>query len=167
MMDKKNIDNLTKIMDQEIQNFKQLLKYEKLKNSVIINHEIEKLKKLSSDEEEILDKVVELEKEREIVVKELYKKYHVKEKKVLSSLLKVLPDDDNTKDDLKEKKNELVRNIKDLKRINEINNKLMKDSIKFFNYAVNSIQELDAGIYDQTGTMPTDYETPGLINKQA
>ncbi len=167
-MKRKDFDSLEKILDEEIYNFKQLLKYEKLKNSVIINQEVEKLKQLSSDEEEILDRVADLEEKREHVVDDLFTEYSVNSEKVLSSLIKSLPDKENDyKDVLKKKKNELVRNINDLKKINEINNKLLMDSIKFFSYAVNSIQEMDAVVYDKDGSMPTDYENSRVINKQA
>ncbi len=72
-MEKKALEKLVKVLDEEISDFKQLLKYEKLKNEVIINQEVEKLKQLSTDEEEILDEVAELEKERENIVNALFK----------------------------------------------------------------------------------------------
>ena len=168
IMNKKDFDCLTKILDEEIYNFKQLLKYEKLKNSVIINQEVEKLKQLSSDEEEILDKVAKLEEERENVVGGLFKEYSINSEKVLSSLIKNLPENENNfKDTLRKKKDELVSNIKDLKRINEINNRLLMDSAEFFNYAANCIQDMDSVVYDKNGTMPSDYESSRVINKRA
>ena len=71
-MDKNNFDSLTEILDEEIYNFKQLLKYEKLKNNVIINQEVEKLKQLSSDEEELRDKFEKLKEERKHVGYDLF-----------------------------------------------------------------------------------------------
>ncbi len=41
------------------------------------------------------------------------------------------------------------------------------DSIKFFSYAVNSIQELDSVTYNKDGSMPKDNDNSWLINKQA
>ena len=167
-MNNKNIDSLTKIMDEEISNFKQLLKYEKLKNDVIINQEAEKLKQLTYDEEEILDKVAHLEKKRGHIVENLFKEYDVNSDKVLSSLIKVLPDTDkNYKEIISKQKEELMQNIKDLKKINKINNKLLEDSIDFFNYAVNSIQDIDKVVYDKNGTTPKDFDNSWLINKRA
>ncbi len=167
-MDKKHFDNLTRIFDEEIHNFKQLLKYEKLKNNVIIRQEVDKLKKLSREEEDILDNVAKLEEEREHIVDDLFKKYKINSEKVLSSLLKILPEDkDNYKNIIKEKKNELIRNIKDLKKINNTNNRLLSDSIKFFNYAVSSIQDIDPAVYDHNGSMPKDHDSSWVINKKA
>ncbi len=167
-MDKKHFDNLTGIMDEEIYNFKQLLKYEKVKNKVIIMQEIDKLKELSKDEEELLDKVAKLEDKREYIVNTLYKKYNITSNKVLSSIIKVIPEEKKDyKNILAEKKSELVRNIKDLKKINEINNKLLSDSIKFFNFAVNSIQDIDPAVYNHNGIMPKDHDGRSVINKKA
>lgn len=167
-MNRKNLDDLTTILDEEIFNFKQLLKYEKVKNDVIIKQEVEKLKQLSHDEEEILDKVAKLEEKREHLVDNLFQEYNINSEKILSSLIKILPaDEDNYKDVIKEKKNELIRNIKDLKKINGTNNKLLMDSIKFFSYAVNSIQDIDSTIYDQNGSMPKDNDNSWVINKKA
>lgn len=165
-MKKKILDRLARILDDEINDFKQLLKYEKLKNEVIIKQEIDQLKKLTEDEEAILDEVAELEKEREKVVESLFKEFNTNSDKVLSDLIKKLPSDtDEYKEDLKKKKNELIRNIKDLKHLNVINNKLLMDSIKFFSYAVNSIKEMDTVTYNHDGSMPKD--NSWLINKQA
>lgn len=167
-MEKKTLEKLVKVLDEEISDFKQLLKYEKLKNEVIINQEVERLKQLSTDEEEILDEVATLEKERENIVNALFKEYNHKADKVLTSLIKILPTDKKDyKEDLKKKKDELTRNIKDLKKINIINNKLLMDSIKFFSYAVNSIQELDSVTYNKDGSMPKDKDNSWLINKKA
>ncbi|MBU1075761.1 MAG: flagellar protein FlgN [Spirochaetes bacterium] len=167
-MSKKVLEKLARIMDEEINDFKQLLEYEKLKNKVIINQEVDKLKQLSSEEEDILEEINKLEEERESIVNRLYKEYDLKSEKVLSSLIKVLPsEDDSVKNVLTVKKNELIRNIKDLKKINLINNKLLMDSVKFFSYAVNSIQEMDTLTYKKDGSMPKEKDNSWLINKQA
>ena len=167
-MIKKHFNDLTRILDEEILNFSQLLKFEKLKNRVIIKQEVDKLKQLSFAEEEILDNVAKLEEKREQVVDFLFKEYDINSEKILSSLLKALPDDKNEyKKDIKHKKNELIRNIKDLKKMNKLNNKLLMDSVKFFSYAVNSIQEIDSVVYNKNGAMPKDYDNSWIVNKKA
>ncbi len=167
-MKRKVLERLSRILDDQISDFKQLLKYEKLKNEVIINQEVDKLKQLTSNEEDILDEVARLEEQREDIVSTLFKEYDSKSEKVLSALIKILPsDDEEYKKDLQRKKDELIMNIKDLKKINIINNKLLLDSIKFFSYAVNSIQEMDTVTYNNDGSMPKDREGAWVINKQA
>ena len=54
-------------------------------------------------------------------------------------------------------------NIHVAKRIN----RLLEDSIKFFNYSVNSIQDLDSVVYNSKGNMPKDYDNSWVINKKA
>lgn len=165
-MGKSNLDDLSRILDEEIYSFRQLLKYEKLKNTVIIKQEADKLKQLSQDEEEILNKVAELEEEREDIVNHLFEKYNLTTDKALSALIEKLSKNDH-KERISEKRIELIRNIKDLKNVNEVNNKLLTDSIQFFNYAVNSIQDIDSVVYNKNGSMPKEYDNSWVINKKA
>lgn len=162
------LQHLTELLDDEIYIFKQLLKYEKIKNEVIINHDIKKLKNLSQDEEDFLEKVEEIEKERENLVVKLFDEYDVNSKMILSELLNKLPERDyKYKHIISQKKDELVRNIKDLKKINTINNKLLMDSIKFFHYVTSSLQGAEKVTYNPKGNLPSDKESSWLINKQA
>lgn len=162
------LEHLTKLLDDEIYIFKQLLKYEKLKNEVIINQDVKKLKNLSKDEEGFLEQVEEIEEEREDLVVKLFEEYNINSKQILTALLEHLPkDDDQYKVILNEKKDELIRNIKDLKKINTINNKLLMDSVKFFHYTISSLQGSEGITYTQNGNVPNDHEKSWLINKRA
>lgn len=161
-----DLKRLCELMDDEIYIFRQLLKIEKLKNSLIINQQIEELKKITAEEERYLDEVAKKEKERETIVERLFRKYRVDSEKVLSSLIKVLPEDAvNIKQELKRQKCELIRNIKDLKKMNTINNKLLMDSIKFFNYAVNSLQTIESITYTN-GSERNEYNKAQIIDRQ-
>jgi len=162
----RELKRLCKLMNDEIYIFRQLLKIEKLKNSLIINQEIDELKKITAEEEKYLDEVAEKEKERESIVERLFRKYKVNSEKVLSTLIKILPDDvGDIKQELKQQKCELIRSIKDLKKMNVINNQLLMDSIKFFNYAVNSLQSIESITYTN-GSEKNEYNKAQIIDRQ-
>ncbi len=162
----RELKRLCKLMNDEIYIFRQLLKIEKLKNSLIINQEIDELKKITAEEEKYLDEVAEKEKERESIVERLFRKYKVNSEKVLSTLIKILPDDvGDIKQELKQQKCELIRSIKDLKKMNVINNQLLMDSIKFFNYAVNSLQSIESITYTN-GSEKNKYNKAQIIDRQ-
>ncbi len=152
MKDDKNLEKLTKILEEEITLFQELLKFEKIKNMSIINQDIKKIKELSENEEKYLEDVEKIEEERERIVSTLFIQYNVKDKKELTALVKALPEE---KEVIKKRiinyKNELVSYIKDLKVINQLNNKLLKDSIEFFNEALNSFKEIDSYTYTRNG----------------
>ncbi len=142
---------LTRMLEEEITLFQELLKFEKIKNESIVKQDIEKIKELTTNEEEYIETVEKLEEERERLVITLFNEYNIKDEKKLNNLLKVLPDNISIKKRLEDYKDELIKHIKDLKKINEINNKLLKESVEFFNYAVNSLQEVDSFTYTRRG----------------
>ncbi len=168
MENRNELKRLCELMEDEIYIFRQLLKIEKMKNSLIINQEIEELKKVTDEEEKYLDEVAMKEKERESIVEKLFQKYKVNSERVLTALLKVLPDNVNDiKQELRKQKCELIRNIKDLKKINSINNKILMDSIKFFNYAVNTLQSVDTITYTNGKDNRNEYISKShLIDRQ-
>ncbi len=165
----KNLVKLTRILEEEVTIFQELLKFEKIKNISIINQDIEKIKNISSDEEKYLNDVEKIEVEREKIVSYIFNKYNIKEKKVLQKLVELLPEEENSlKKSIMNYRDELVRYIKDLKTINTINNKLLKESVEFFNYAMNSLQEVDTYTYTREGqTGKSENDIAMVVNQIA
>lgn len=148
-MEPKNIlKHLCKNLSEENYIFKQLLKIESLKNTVIINQDIEELKKITEEEKKYLNDIEAKEKERDNLVEALFEKYKINNERVLSVLINNLGDESSEeKSILKKEREELLRNIKELKKINEINNHLLEESIKFFSSIIESFQKADSITY--------------------
>lgn len=160
------LKRLCELMNDENHIFRQLLKMEKLKNGLIITQKVEELKKVSEEEEKYLDEVYIKEKERETIIDKLFNKYKLNSEKVLTVLLKALPsEENNVKQELKRQKSELIRNIKDLKKINTVNNKLLMDSIKFFNYINSSVQSIESISYANVNGRSV-FNKAQIINRQ-
>lgn len=167
-MNNDDLEKLAKYMDQEIDFFRQLQKYENLKVDVIIKQDVDELKGLSRMEEKLLERIEEVEKERENVVCSLFDKYEINSKKILSNLLRQLPDGENEyREQLSKKKEELVHCIRNLKSLNSMNNKLLQDSITFFNYTLNSIKNNNTITYNNRGDMPGENKNSWLVNRHA
>ncbi|MBN1898542.1 MAG: flagellar export chaperone FlgN [Spirochaetes bacterium] len=165
-MEGKNLERLSRLLNDEITIFQELLKIEKLKNAHIVNQDIDDIKKLTENEEMFLDQVAKKEKERETIAEKLFQKYRIKSHRVLSALLEEIPEEENEiKNMIKKQKKELVRNIKDLKKINAINSRLLMDSIKFFNQAAHSLQNVEAITYSN-GKNKKNYNQARIIDRQ-
>jgi hypothetical protein len=148
-----DIKKLCKILNEENFIFKQLLKIETLKNELIIKQDIEKLKELTEEEKKYLNNIELKEKERDLIVDSIFERYQINNEKVLTVLINNLPEDNKEEIDLiKKEREELLKNIKDLKKINEINNKLLSESIKFFNSVIKSLDSSDNITYHRSNT---------------
>lgn len=162
------LDRLVRYLESEIHFFRELEKYESLKSDVIVKQDVDGLRDLTKMEEGVLERIENAEKERENIVRHLFDKYDIKTKKILTNLLNQLPE---TAGDYREvisrKKEELVGCIRDLKNLNSMNNKLLKDSISFITYTLNSIRGSDTVIYNSKGDMPADYKNSWVVNRHA
>jgi len=124
------------------------------------------LEEITEEEEKYVEQIAEKEKIREIAVSKLFKKYKIDKDKIFTSLIKTLPNDkSDIRYELMSKKNELVRNIKDLKTINSLNNRLLMDTIKFFNYTVNSLKSINDITY--TRSSKNQGRTAYLVDRKA
>ncbi len=163
-----DLEQLIDCFDGEIHIFKQLEEYESKKNDVIVKQNVNKLRELTKVEEELLEKIEGIEKERENVVSKILKEKPVASKKNLTNIIKQLPESaENYKELLIKKKEDLVSAIKKIKNLNHVNNRLLKDTIKFYSYSLNTLKGHDSITYNQKGDMPQEFKNSWLINKHA
>ncbi len=152
---------LARLLEDELYLCKQLLKLEKLKNDFIITHDIEKLQHTVTKEEEYIQKLSEIEEERDKLVKE-----YTGDKKLTFLIEKIPEEDKELKELLKHEKKELVIHLKEIKKMSELNHKLLIESIQFFNYIVNSIFDTEEVVYQPGKETNKNEKTSFFIDRQ-
>ena len=137
------IDELVEVLDKENSEYTTLLALSTEKTSTIVKNDIEQLQLLVTKEQEVVDKINILEKQREKTVEDICKVLHVNPGdltvKVLIDLLKKQPEEQKK---LQEVHTKLGNTLKKMVRVNESNKMLMKESMEILEFEMNLVKGL-------------------------
>lgn len=137
------IDNMKKLVEVH----EQLHDFAKEKTASITKGDISHLKSLIQKEAASVKQLERLENERQRLVHfYIQGKGLVTESGTLSELLTHIEDDD--REELQQMQKNLVELISDLKKVNELNQQLIEDSLRFVNLSLDVLQpEPETGNY--------------------
>ena len=137
------IDELVEVLDKENSEYTTLLALSTEKTSTIVKNDIEQLQLLVTKEQEVVDRINILEKQREKTVEDICKVLHVAPDdltvKVLIDLLKKQPEEQKK---LQEVHTKLGNTLKKMVRVNESNKMLMKESMEILEFEMNLVKGL-------------------------
>lgn len=137
------IDELVEVLDKENSEYTTLLALSTEKTSTIVKNDIEQLQLLVTKEQEVVDRINILEKQREKTVEDICKVLHVNPGdltvKVLIDLLKKQPEEQKK---LQEVHTKLGNTLKKMVRVNESNKMLMKESMEILEFEMNLVKGL-------------------------
>lgn len=137
------IDELVEVLDKENSEYTILLALSTEKTSTIVKNDIEQLQLLVTKEQEVVDRINILEKQREKTVEDICKVLHVNPGdltvKVLIDLLKKQPEEQKK---LQEVHTKLGNTLKKMVRVNESNKMLMKESMEILEFEMNLVKGL-------------------------
>jgi len=137
---------LLKILHKEDIQLRQLLKLEKTKNSILIDKDYNDLVPLTEKEEIASSKLEDLEKERILFSKSENLPLN------LSDIINTVEINQEIRTELREIQYKLVENLKTLKFYNNLNNKILSESISFFKSSLELLTGAnDSNIYDNDG----------------
>lgn len=137
---------LLEILHKEDRLLKQLLKLEKTKNSILIDKDYNDLIHLSEKEEKLSAQLEDLEKERILFSKSEDLPLN------LSDIIDATEINQEIYSKLREIQYTLVENLKTLKFYNNLNNKILSESINFFKSSLELLTGAnDSNIYDNVG----------------
>jgi len=128
-MNKRLIQDLKVILDNEYTVLTNLLSLEKKKNHILVSSSLQELEQVVEAENILSETLSCLEEER------LQLMGRNKCRPNLSDFIQDSPEE--SKEDLISRQQLLVDNLRMLKIYNEMNNKILSESIKFFKYSVN------------------------------
>ena len=130
------INELINILNDESRTYNDILKISKDKTNIIVAGKVAELESIVKSEQSLVFKVGNLEDKREQVVEKISKHMNIKITDLtISELIKHVKDD--KADYLKKYQEDISVTVKELKSINVLNSKLIKNSLDFINFSIN------------------------------
>lgn len=138
------IENLTRVLAEELKLYKSILDISKRKTRVIIDGNIDELNKIVKGEHSFVLKVGKLEDLRGKLVFALSKKLGISFDNInVSEIIKRI--DENEAKKIEKYKEFILKVVNELKDVNEINGKLIKNSLEFIDFSINLVSNIDDG----------------------
>lgn len=135
-MEYEELNALFEILDKEAQVYDEILQLSKDKTTIVIEGKIAELEEITKAEQSLIVKIGELESLRENCVEEIADQLNIKPSELtVSELTKQLNDESAKK--LVECKNKIEDILKKLKEVNNLNSKLIRNSIDYIDFSLN------------------------------
>jgi flagellar biosynthesis/type III secretory pathway chaperone len=137
-----NISRVLEIMKDERAIFERILEISTKKTDIIVKREIEELEKITNMEFDLAGRLEVLEIERLKIIKEFAAGFGIKREDFdISELAKFF--EGETSKNLIQIKEDINKILYDLKNINEVNGKLLKNSLEYVDFLVNLVTNID------------------------
>lgn len=151
-MNRQNVIELINILERETEIYEELLKISKDKTDIIVKGKVTDLENITKVEQNFALDIERLEALREKVIKNLADDIGINHSNLtISKLIKYL--DKENAQELEKCKENLLGIINEIKNINDLNAKLIQNSIDYINFSINllaSIPEANNN-YSSTG----------------
>ena len=142
--------NLIQILKQEEKIYSELLSLSNKKTDLISDEKIDDIGELTRQEEHYIKEAKLLEYKREDEITKIEKLCNIEKLDDLSSLLKHIEDEALKSEFIDTQKN-FTRTLGDLKRVNLLNNTLIKDALEYITLSLNLMTQATAeGTYGKT-----------------
>jgi len=148
------IGNLVKVLSEELKLYRYILDLSKGKTDIIINGDIDKLSNITDEENKFVIRIGKLEELREKIVYGLSKSMGIDYNKL--NISKILQDIDSaTAKNIEKLKSEIKNVMNEFKDINDLNGKLLKNSLDIVNFSINLISNVSdvSNNYSKSGQM--------------
>lgn len=132
-------------LDQEVDIYKEIFSISKEKTGIIVDGKVNELEKIVQSEQKLIIKITQIENQREIIIYKMSKALKLKADEIsLTTLIEMT--DGPLKDKLVERQKGLNKLICDLTELNDLNSKLIRNSLDYINFSLNLFA--DAGSQD-------------------
>ncbi|HEY9062167.1 MAG TPA: flagellar protein FlgN [Pseudobacteroides sp.] len=132
-------------LDQELDIYKEIFSTSTEKTAVIVDGKVSELEKIVQAEQKLIIKITQIENQREIIIYKMSKALKMKTDEInLTKLIEMT--DGPLKDKLLERQEGLNKLICGLKELNDLNSKLIRNSLDYINFSLNLFA--DAGSQD-------------------
>jgi len=153
-LDTQMINTLIVVLQQENRIYEELLKISKSKTNTVVEGKVSELESMVKLEQALVMQFGKLEKKREELIGGLSGILKLKPEEItVSELLKVTDSEQGKK--LKECQDNLADTVSELKDINDLNAKLIQNSLDYINFSVNILTSAGASDnkYGNTGAV--------------
>lgn len=150
-MNGQKINELMDVLEREAGIYDDLLKISQNKTDIIVKGKVSELDNITKLEQTLILNMSKLEEIRESIINDLSAELGVNQSDMtISELLKYI--DNSQVQKLEAYKTNLLDKIKEIKEVNELNSKLIKNSIDYINFSINVISSAPAdNNYGNTG----------------
>ncbi len=135
------MENLIQVLEQESEEYEGLLSLSQKKTPIIVSSDLEKLQKITDDEQVIVSRINQLEKKRTEVVADIA---NVLNRDVdtlkLANLIEMLAARSVEQAKLAEAHDRLQKSVYGLKRVNEQNRELLTNALEMIEFEMNLLQ---------------------------
>lgn len=139
----KSIDQLLIAIEKECEIYEQYFKLAEAKKEIIIKGEVKKLDYITQKEEKLMSSMQKIDQIRNTIVGNILYEIKVESIENLSELCKYL--DKEPKDKILNSKKKLEDLLLKIKNINELNEKLIKQSLEYIDFNVNVLLSSESG----------------------
>lgn len=164
----KEFTDLIKYLDEEITLCKELEFLENKKTEIMLKKDLNLLNNISMKEEGYSKKLDQIEEERQKLSTLIGRKLLITNDITLSKLIKSLPSNKNDiSTELKKRGEVLKETVIRLKKVNNINNSILEDSLKYFDFSINLLSNASNELYNRKGSDKAVNNSSFLIDKKA
>lgn len=147
----KEVNAIINILTKEYDYYKDMLEMSKSKKNIVIEGKVAELDKIVKLEQNMIMNIGQLERKREEEVVKISKALNLNSAQItITELAKVLQPE--LKTGLEDIQDKLKETISELKAINDVNGKLIEQSLEYIDYSINLI----AGSGMETGSLYED-----------
>ncbi len=137
------IESLITVLNDQNEEYKELLKLSKNKTDIIIKGDMDGLREIISSEQQYIDKVANYEKKRIEIVNDIAIVLNKDvEYLTVKEIVKLLSGQKKEQQKLSQARDDLRRTLKDMVKINDMNKKLIEDSLEMVNFNINLINSM-------------------------
>ena len=150
-----SINELINVLDQEAKVYEDILKLSKYKTGIIVEGKVAELENIVRLEQSLVIQIGRFEDKREELVANLYEQLKIDQQNLsLSELINSLNDAEAAKT-LRVCQQELTKTIRELKNKNNLNAKLIKNSLEYIDFSINLFASVytEGDNYGSTGTL--------------
>ncbi len=142
-IDRESVNELIKVLGQETELYSEILNITKNKTNTIVGGKVAELENMVKLEQSLLLKMGKLETLREQLLDKISAQIGVKPSELtLSQLYKHL--DEQDVQDLKKHQNKMTAIVSEVKNSNDLNSKLIKNSLDYINFSINLLTEMNS-----------------------
>jgi len=132
----KKLESLADFFNKELNFYKNLLSYSREKNKNLVEKNLEEISIITQKEEKLVSKIKETEVRRVELLKEIAKETKLEFGNLNMTKVAELSDDPKIKKQIIETKDSLSDILEELRKINDMNTELIKQSLEIINQTI-------------------------------
>lgn len=134
---------LKETMEKELEAYRAILELAKRKTEILKESKVTELELLTLDERAKVEEINSIEGEREHIARGLADSLGVNERLDLSTMSQYFTEEGRA--EFSEIKSDFVETIEELKRVNSLNETLIKDSLEYIDFSLNIMTSATVG----------------------